>query len=115
MLGNKGGLLDYLDLILFRLAKIGRKPLEKSAELEAFYEEFFTDNEDKVFNSGCDRRKAYKGCVLDRVSRQYVPADGTVIDIGCGVGDNLKSVQRDRVRFKGLEYSANNLARAKLV
>ncbi len=48
MLGNKGGILDYLDLALFRLAKVGRKRLNEEAELDAFYEEFFTENDDKA-------------------------------------------------------------------
>lgn len=113
MLGNKGGILDYLDLALFRLAKVGRKRLNEKAELDAFYEEFFTENDDKVFNSGRDRRKVYKGSVLDRVVREHVSDNGTVLDIGCGVGDNLKLVYRENLIFKGLEYSANSLARAR--
>lgn len=115
MLGNKGGILDYIDLALFRLAKIGRKRLNEKAELDVFYEEFFTDNDDKVFNSGRDRRKVYKGRVLDQIVRQSVSDNGTVLDIGCGVGDNLKLVYRENLVFKGLEYSANSLARARRV
>ena len=115
MLGNKGGLLDYVDLAFFRMAKIGRSSLGENPDMDAFYEDFFTDNDDIVFNSGCDRRKVYKVRDLERVVRQHVGDNGTVLDVGCGVGDNLKSVYRENVKFKGLEYSANSLARAKRV
>lgn len=115
MLGNKGGVLDYLDLALFRLAKIGRKRIDENAELDSFYEEFFTENDDQVFNSGLDRRKTYKGRILNRVVQELVGDGGTVIDVGCGVGDNLKLIFRQNLTLKGLEYSANSLARAKKV
>jgi len=115
MFGNNAGVLDYFDLLLFRLAKIGRKRLTEEAELNTFYEKFFTENDDKVFNSGRDRRKVYKGRILDRIVREYAAKNCTVLDVGCGVGDNLKSVYRENVAFKGLEYSATSLARAKRV
>lgn len=115
MLGNRAELSDYLDLFLLRLAKLERKKLDVSSDSQDFYDSFFTDTDDAVFKSGVDRRKAYKGRILDRVVHLHGGAGGTVLDIGCGVGDNLKQVQREHgnVRFSGLEYSQRSLERAK--
>jgi SAM-dependent methyltransferase len=112
MLGNRAKLSDYLDLFLLRLAKLGRKKLDGRLESEDFYDSFFTDTDDAVFNSGLDRRKTYKGMILDRFVRRYVGEGGMVLDVGCGVGDNLKQVKRGNVRFAGLEYSPRSLERA---
>lgn len=115
MLGNRAEPSDYLDLFLLRLAKLGRKKLAGSSGAEDFYDTFFTDTDDAVFNSGVDRRKAYKGMILDRVIRRHVAEGGTVLDVGCGVGDNLKHVMHGNVRFAGLEYAQRSLERAKKV
>lgn len=115
MLGNNGGFLDYIDLLLFRLAKLRRRPIAHDSKLEDFYEDFFTDNDDKVFNSGRDLRKVYKGQLLARIVRTRVSKGGRVIDVGCGVGDNLAAVQTSDISFAGLEFSARTLARARRV
>ena len=114
MLGNKASILDYLDLILFRLAKLQRNKINKKLDLTEFYNEFFTENDFQVFNSGRDRRKTYKAEILNRIANT-ISVDSLILDIGCGVGDNLKSIYRSGPKFIGLEYSEKSLECAKRI
>lgn len=113
MLGNPAGLADYLDLVLLRLAKLRRRKLESTEAVEGFYEEFFTDNDERVFTSGQDRRKSHKAEILDAVVRRWRPDGGRLLDVGCGVGDNLRAVARPGLDTVGLEYSGGTIARAR--
>lgn len=103
--GNPVEIWDYLDLALLRLAKLGRKSLSAVAEAATFYEEFFTDNDVAVMTSGGDIRRYYRGMVLRQVAWANMPKGARVLDVGCGIGDNLRYVLREDASFFGLEYA----------
>lgn len=115
MLGNPPEVLDVVDLILLRVAKWKRLKLKPAEDSSVFYEEFFTDADDRLFNSGHDRRKAQRAAVLRRIAHDHVKSGGLVLDVGCGVGDNLMAIGGGHLRRVGLEVSACTLRRAREV
>jgi ubiquinone/menaquinone biosynthesis C-methylase UbiE len=103
--GNQLEVWDYVDLVLLRLAKIGRRKLEDTETLEHFYNDFFNDNDVQVRSAGGDLRRHYQGEILRTAAWSRMPMDATVIDVGCGIGDNLRYILRDNARFFGVEYA----------
>jgi len=103
--GNPAEIWDYLDLALLRLAKLGRKSLSAMEESATFYDEFFTDSDVAVMSSGGDLRRYYRGMVLRQVAWANMPTGAQVLDVGCGIGDNLQYILRDDATFFGLEYA----------
>lgn len=103
--GNPVEVWDYLDLLLLRLAKIGRRKLSGSEESADFYDEFFTDNDVTVMASGGDPRRHCRGQVLREAALANMPPGAAVLDVGCGVGDNLRYILHEGAFFFGLEYS----------
>jgi ubiquinone/menaquinone biosynthesis C-methylase UbiE len=109
--GNPAELWDYVDLLLLRAAKLGRRKLEATSETEQFYDEFFNENDAHVFTSGGDLRRRYRAEALTDAALAHMPENGKVLDVGCGMGDNLRYIQRSQATFIGLEY-AESTARA---
>lgn len=103
--GNRAEVWDYVDLLLLHLAKIGRRKLEDAERLEHFYNDFFNENDVQVRNSGGDLRRHYLGEVLRAAAWSRMPVNATVLDVGCGTGDNLRYVLRDDAQFFGIEYA----------
>jgi SAM-dependent methyltransferase len=104
--GNPAEVWDYLDLLLLRLAKLRRRPLNDTVDSKDFYNEFFTENDVAVMGSGGDLRRDYRAQVLRETAWANMPHGAEVLDVGCGVGDNLRYVLRDDARFFGLEYAS---------
>jgi ubiquinone/menaquinone biosynthesis C-methylase UbiE len=111
MLGNRTQIGDLVDLALFRLAKSCRPKLRNN--VQDFYEEFFTCNDNVVFNSGFDRRKKYKAEILNSAIVSKLPQGGAILDVGCGVGDNLRSIERNDLKLFGIEYASASVEFAK--
>jgi SAM-dependent methyltransferase len=103
--GNPTEFWDYLDLLLLRLAKLGRRPLNSFDETGDFYNEFFTENDVAVMGSGGDLRRYHRAQVLREAAWANMPLGAEVVDVGCGIGDNLSYVLRDDASFFGLEYA----------
>lgn len=103
--GNPAEVWDYLDLLLLRLAKLRRRPLNAMGETEDFYNDFFTENDVTVMSSGGDLRRDCRAQVLREAAWANMPAGAEVLDVGCGTGDNLRYVLRDNACFFGLEYA----------
>jgi SAM-dependent methyltransferase len=101
-------LLDRLDLVLLRAAKIRRDHCKNGAE---FYESFFS--EDDVRKYLHDVRVHWRLGVLQMVYGDlYGDSSATVADVGCGLGMS-RSFLPDAARFIGVEPSARTLVQAK--
>jgi ubiquinone/menaquinone biosynthesis C-methylase UbiE len=74
-------------------------------ETEDFYNEFFTENDVAVMGLGGDLRRYYRAQVLREAARANMPPGAEVVDVGCGIGDNLRYILRDDASFFGLEYA----------
>lgn len=113
MVGSRSEIWDYVDLALLRLAKTGRKKLDKAGTQEEFYNDFFSENDVQVMNSGGDLRRRYRGEILRAAALSRMPANAMVIDVGCGVGDNLRYIGRDDAKLFGIEYAEETARIAK--
>jgi len=103
--GSRTEIWDYVDLALLRMAKIRRRKLAEGEDPGAFYGEFFNENDVQIRSSGGDPRRRYLGEVLREAAWGRMPPGASVLDVGCGAGDNLRYVLRDRASFYGLEYA----------
>ncbi len=103
--GNRAQLGDFVDLALLYLAKLQRRQLSRAEESSDFYEDFFTENDIAVLGSGGDPRRQQRGTVLREAAWTNMPTGARVLDVGCGLGDNLRYVMREDAEFYGLEYS----------
>jgi len=103
--GNRAEIWDYVDLLLLRIAKLRRRKLAATTDAEGFYDEFFDENDIDVMASGGDLRRRCRAEVLTSAAWSHMPQDAKVLDVGCGMGDNLRYVQRDHAVFVGLEYA----------
>ncbi len=106
-LGNRAEIWDYIDLALLHLAKIGRRKLDVGDDPEAFYNEFFNENDVQVMSSGGDLRRRYRSDVLSAAASEHMPSGAKVLDVGCGTGDNLRYLLREEVSYFGIEYAEN--------
>jgi SAM-dependent methyltransferase len=115
--GVKFELLDLVDLLLLRLAKASRDKLSTSKETDRrqFYERFFTENDENVLLSSRDPRRSFRQDEVNRALTSVVPAGELVLDIGCGLGDNLAGLPK-LWRLGGIEYAMETarVARARL-
>jgi SAM-dependent methyltransferase len=109
MYGNRRELWDYLDLGLLHLAKVGRMKFEGSGAEQAFYEEFFTENDEEVLGSDRDPRRRYRGEILREAVHANITAGGRLLDVGCGTGDNLRYILKENIELHGLEYAENSI------
>lgn len=106
--GNRREPWDYLDLALLWLAKSNRGKLERIGDDKTFYEEFFTQNDERILGSESDPRRRLRGEILRRVAATAVPDHGLVLDVGCGTGDNLRYIMRPGLELHGIEYAENS-------
>ena len=111
--GNPAELWDYVDLFLFRLAKLRRRKLAATADVEGFYNEFFNEKDLQIVTSGGDLRRRYRAEVLVSAASSYMPQNAKVLDVGCGMGDNLRYILRGYDAFIGLEYAERTAKAAK--
>lgn len=103
--GNRSEIWDYLDLLLLHIAKFRRRKLAGANETEDFYNEFFNENDIEVMASGRDLRRRYRAEALTSAAWSHMPEGAKVLDVGCGTGDNLRYILRDKAVFFGLEYA----------
>lgn len=113
--GNRAEIWDYLDLLLLRIAKIRRRKLQTADQAAAFYDEFFDENDVEVMTSGGDLRRSSRAEVLTAAAWARMPAHAKVLDVGCGMGDNLRYILRQEASFFGLEYSQTTALGARQV
>jgi len=111
--GNQPEVWDYLDLLLLRVAKLQRRKLAAPADAEGFYDEFFNDNDLQVVTSGGDLRRRYRAEALVSAALSHMPQNARVLDVGCGMGDNLRYILRNQAAFLGLEYAEPTAKAAK--
>src|SRR5262249_47002086 len=102
--GNPAEFWDYVDVLLLRIAKVGRRKLASPTDAEGFYNEFFNQNDLQVVTSGGDLRRRYRAEALISAAWSHMPKHAKVLDVGCGMGDNLRYILRDQAAFIGLEY-----------
>jgi len=103
--GNPAEFWDYVDMFLLRVAKLGRRKLTSTTDAEGFYNEFFNQNDLQVVTSGGDLRRRYRADALVTAAWSHMPKNARVLDVGCGMGDNLQYILRDQAAFIGLEYA----------
>jgi SAM-dependent methyltransferase len=105
-------LSDVVDLLVLEVAKARRAWLEKSdtAALEAFYEDFFDQKDNDLYER--DPRMRLRRDTIREALARYVPAGGRALDVGCGLGDVLSDLPPSYERF-GVDYSEGNVRRAK--
>lgn len=103
--GNPAEFWDYVDVLLLRIAKVGRRKLASPTDAEGFYNEFFNQNDLQVATSGGDLRRRYRAEALISAAWSHMPKHAKVLDVGCGMGDNLRYILRDQAAFIGLEYA----------
>ncbi len=113
--GNRAEIWDYIDLLLLRVAKIRRRKLRTSEQVAAFYDEFFNENDVEVMSSGRDLRRSSRAEVLTTAAWTRMPANAKVLDVGCGMGDNLRYILRQEASFFGLEYAQTTALSARRV
>jgi len=111
--GNRLEVWDYVDLVLLRLAKMRRRKLEDTETPEQFYNDFFNENDIQVRSAGGDLRRLYQGEILRAAAWPRMPVDATVVDVGCGTGDNLRYILRDNAQYFGVEYAEETARIAK--
>ena len=112
MSGCRMSPMDLVDLLVMKIAKRRRGHLQAD-EHHRFYEDFFTDLDERVLSSGEDPRKADRlGAVRQAIST-HMPS-GTLLDVGCGCGDNLLSLSTlVGLELHGVEYASSTAARAR--
>jgi len=103
--GNPAGFGDFVDLVLLWLAKLRRQRLEAPDRAQGFYNDFFTEHDVAVMAAASDPRRLYRGELLRRAAMASMPHGAMVIDVGCGLGDNLRFIYREDCCFVGLEYA----------
>lgn len=97
--------------MLLHIAKLRRRKLVAINGTDIFYNDFFNEKDVEVMTSGGDLRRHYRAETLTPVAWSYMPKNAKVLDVGCGMGDNLRYILRERDKFFGLEY-AERTARA---
>lgn len=113
MFGNKATVGDYIDYILLRLSKIKRQKIKTEKDEQEFYNDFFTQTDVGSFFSGIDQRRTFRQEVIVKKLREKSFKNSLVLDVGCGIGDNLNSLLSEELRLFGVEYSEPSLAIAK--
>lgn len=113
--GNPVEIWDYVDLILHRFAKARRRKLTSACDSAGFYNEFFNENDVEVMTSGGDLRRIGRAEILTNAAWANMPDGAVVLDVGCGTGDNLRYILRDKAEFFGLEYAEQTAAVAKKI
>jgi SAM-dependent methyltransferase len=104
--------LDLLDLAIVKAAKLNRRLRQGATTDEIFYEEFFTDDDDRTLGSAGDPRKNVRLEVVSKALVECVPT-GSVLDVGCGVGDTLALLSTfKRWKLTGIEYAQSTVSRA---
>jgi ubiquinone/menaquinone biosynthesis C-methylase UbiE len=113
MFGNRKHFSDYIDLFLLKASKLKRQKVGDSPDLQNFYETFFNETDAHSFYSGSDERRETRMREVRKVLENNVPKGGTLLDMGCGIGDNLNSLKDLGYTLYGLDYSEKNIAVAK--
>ena len=103
--GNPAEFWDYVDMFLLRVAKLGRRKLTSTTDAEGFYNEFFNQNDLQVVTSGGELRRRYRANALVSAAWSHMPHNARVLDVGCGMGDNIRSILRTQNAFIGLEFA----------
>lgn len=107
MFGNKKEIWDYLDLFFLHLSKLNRKRMVEQSDDE-FYNSFFTDTDANTFYSGIDLRRTIKQNIIRETVLENIPIEGKILDVGCGIGDNLAPFIEDNIEAVGIEYSKSS-------
>jgi len=113
MTGTRMVPADLIDYVLMQLARRRRRHLGAVGS-EEFYEDFFSDLEVAVLSESADRRKNVRLESVRNAVRRHAPAGAKLLDVGCGVGDNLRSlVALGDLELHGVEYARSNVERAR--
>jgi SAM-dependent methyltransferase len=103
------GVLDRLDLLLIRAAKLRRTPLDETRD----YERFFTGED--LSKAVCDVRFAWRyGVARHAFDRLFPDGVADVIDVGCGLGVSRLYLP-PRCNFLGIDVSARTLSLARQI
>ncbi|MDA8109073.1 MAG: class I SAM-dependent methyltransferase [Betaproteobacteria bacterium] len=103
--GNPAKLWDYVDLALLRAAKRNRARLSGPEGTQKFYGSFFTREDIALLHSRKDRRREARAETLRSAVRELLAGGGRLLDVGCGVGDNLAELGGLGIVLRGLEYA----------
>ena len=114
MLGNKLSIYDYIDLLFLKVSKVKRIKV-KNENYKDFYNSFFTENEINVFFSGNDMRRIKKQYLLKHTFQSISTKGSKIIEIGCGIGDNLYAIKDLDVKLFGSDYSDESINMAKKI
>jgi len=116
MSGAPPQVFDYLNLLLLHLAKLRRRKFAGNTEdHQDFYESFFTDYDEEVLGSDSHTGRDARGSILAAIVAELLPGPAKLLDVGCGVGDNLRYIYRPDLELHGIEYSRATAAMAKRV
>lgn len=107
---------DYINLALLHAAKLKRRKFAGvSEDHEEFYESFFTETDEQVLGSEQDTGRGTRGSILAETVAKLLPGPAKVLDVGCGIGDNLRYIYRPDLELHGIEYSRTTAEMAKRV
>lgn len=81
----------------------------KSGNEGEFYSEFFTDEDEDAF--GWDPRARQRAETVRQAVSRLAMNGGSVLDVGCGLGEVLHGLAPD-YRCFGVDYAASNVRRA---
>ena len=103
--GNPIEIWDWLDCALNFLAKTSRRKFKAGEDAAEYYDTFFSDLDVANFAEDTDPRRTLRAKVLERAVVDRVAPGCRLLDVGCGIGDNLRIFVTSGLELHGIEYS----------
>jgi SAM-dependent methyltransferase len=99
---------DYWELVLLRLAKVGRYRMHASCRdsYDSFYDNFFLERDRELYFKDT-RYKVRRRTIYDYV-KSDIPLGSRILDVGCGLGDVLTGMP-EGYQLVGVDYSEVNV------
>ena len=103
--GNPIEVWDWVDCALNALSKVPRRKYTPGEDAVDYYDTFFSDLDVATFAEDTDPRRTLRAEVLKRVVVSGAAPGGRLLDVGCGIGDNLRIFSASGLELHGIEYS----------
>ena len=103
--GNPAEVWDWVDCALNLLAKTSRRKYKPGEDAAEYYDTFFSELDVANFADDADPRRTLRAKVLERAVIDRVAPGSRLVDVGCGIGDNLRIFVTSGLELHGIEYS----------